>query len=237
MWRLVVGVGLVVGPTLGYAAQAYHIGKAKSSEGFSLAVPFILIMASLLRIYFWLGKQFDIFLLLQSVAMLAAQLILLLVCTKYPSPAQRSHSLKKCTLAHFWQWEDFASYIATVAAISVALAAFTYFFHASAAYVELLGYLSLLLEATLVLPQVWENAMRHSVEGLSSVLVAGWVVGDVGKTVYFVLTDSPIQFLVCGTLQLTIDTIIIIQYYIYSPRHPGDHEQVADLDLEEMEVE
>ena len=58
------------------------------------------------------------------------------------------------------------------------------------------------------MPMKCEREKKHMLAGASSstaaasgprgVLVAAWVVGDVAKTVYFVMTGSPVQFLVCG---------------------------------------
>jgi len=49
----------------------------------------------------------------------------------------------------------------------------------------------------------------------SIAMVAMWTVGDIFKTCYFVLRDTPIQFQVCGALQVTIDIAILAQVYLY----------------------
>lgn len=49
----------------------------------------------------------------------------------------------------------------------------------------------------------------------SIVMVAMWTLGDAFKTCYFVIREAPIQFEVCGTLQVIIDIAILTQVYIY----------------------
>ena len=52
---------------------------------------------------------------------------------------------------------------------------------------------------------------------LSSVkMVLLWTLGDVFKTAYFVMNDSPAQFWVCGSVQILIDVAILLQVLLYS---------------------
>jgi len=210
---------LIVGPTVGYFAQCYHIWSAQQSEGFSLLIPFILLAASLLRVHFWWGRQFDILLLWQAVAMIVCQLLLLRVCTCFPSFSQKGHSLFRNPLSHFWHWEDYGSYLSVILVVECILIITTATFAHHGAYFEVLGYFSLLTEASLAVPQVIENGRRGSVDGLSPLLVATWVLGDMAKTAYFLHTHSPAQFLVCGALQLTLDAVVVAQFALYARRH------------------
>lgn len=50
-------------------------------------------------------------------------------------------------------------------------------------------------------------------------MIGIWFAGDLGKTLYFVLSKSPIQFIMCGSTQLVIDVSILIQIYIYAPKY------------------
>lgn len=49
----------------------------------------------------------------------------------------------------------------------------------------------------------------------SIAMVAMWTIGDIFKTCYFVLRNTPVQFQVCGALQVTIDVAILAQVYLY----------------------
>jgi len=82
-------------------------------------------------------------------------------------------------------------------------------------YVELIGFLSLAIEATLGVPQLVKNYKNKSTEGLSIALILSWFVGDAFKTVYFISTRSPLQFIMCGALQLLVDCAILFQINKY----------------------
>lgn len=43
------------------------------------------------------------------------------VCTAFPSPYQKGHSLLDGRLSHFWHWEDYSSYVFSVAFASIVL--------------------------------------------------------------------------------------------------------------------
>lgn len=46
-------------------------------------------------------------------------------------------------------------------------------------------------------------------------MVTMWTVGDAFKTCYFIIREAPIQFEICGMLQVIIDIAILAQVYIY----------------------
>ena len=54
-------------------------------------------------------------------------------------------------------------------------------------YGDVLGFVSLAIEATLGFPQFISNQKTKSVKGLSIFMIFSWFVGDFFKTVYFVL--------------------------------------------------
>ncbi|KIH56054.1 PQ loop repeat protein [Ancylostoma duodenale] len=115
----------------------------------------------------------------------------------------------------FWAWHDLASFI-------IALGAFTAFWSVLTAilirfqwYVEALGMISLLVEASLGAPQLIRNWQRKSTQGMSIPMVLAWLCGDLAKTGYFVATGSPLQFWVCAILQISIDIFILGQVFVY----------------------
>ena len=42
-----------------------------------------------------------------------------------------------------------------------------------------------------------------------------WTCGDVFKTLYFLFREAPIQFWICGSVQVAVDVLILMQVYIY----------------------
>jgi hypothetical protein len=47
-------------------------------------------------------------------------------------------------------------------------------------------------------------------------MIFSWVAGDAFKTFYFIYKDQPFQFIMCGSVQLLVDFIIIGQIYLFS---------------------
>ncbi|WVW79363.1 hypothetical protein I302_101331 [Kwoniella bestiolae CBS 10118] len=86
------GIGMAVGPPLIYADQAYSIVKKKDSSGFSHDVCGVLLIANIIRVFFWLGNRFEIPLLMQSIFLIISQLILLAICLHYKTPSNQDSS-------------------------------------------------------------------------------------------------------------------------------------------------
>lgn len=51
-------------------------------------------------------------------------------------------------------------------------------------------------------PQFLRNFNNKSTHGMSIHMVIMWTLGDMFKTVYFVVRAAPMQFWICGTLQV-----------------------------------
>lgn len=47
-------------------------------------------------------------------------------------------------------------------------------------------------------------------------MVLLWTAGDVFKTTYFITNQSPVQFWLCGSVQILIDVAILLQVLLYS---------------------
>jgi len=53
IFRVIAAIGIIFGPLIGYIAQLLKINSLKNSQGFSTYVCTILILANILRIFFW----------------------------------------------------------------------------------------------------------------------------------------------------------------------------------------
>lgn len=53
-------------------------------------------------------------------------------------------------------------------------------------------------------PQFIRNYKNKSTHGMSFLMVIMWTFGDVYKTAYFLFRKSPLQFWLCGMLQVRI---------------------------------
>jgi len=56
----------------------------------------------------------------------------------------------------------------------------------------------------------WSLSLFFSIK-----MVLLWTAGDIFKTAYFVINESPTQFLVCGAVQILIDIAILLQVGFY----------------------
>uniref|UniRef100_A0A8D9BJQ4 Solute carrier family 66 member 2 n=1 Tax=Cacopsylla melanoneura TaxID=428564 RepID=A0A8D9BJQ4_9HEMI len=115
----------------------------------------------------------------------------------------------------FWQWTDFQSYVDFLLALSISLSLLTFLCINSTVFIECLGFLAVFTEAMLGVPQLLKNYSQESTEGMSILMVLMWTTGDAFKTVYFVVREAPLQFWVCGSLQVLIDLAILFQVYWY----------------------
>ncbi|BGP55219.1 hypothetical protein JCM8202_003776 [Rhodotorula sphaerocarpa] len=211
---VIAGVLMAVGPPLAYADQFVSICRKHDSRGFSIDVTGILIIANITRLVYWLGDHFQTYLLVQSVLMVIFQYGLLYVCVLY-RPENWRDSLQSRPL-DFWQWARFGTFLEATAILVVAHAVLFFLLHNVDAYVQLLGFLALGLEATLPIPQVLANYRAKSTAGFRLSVLASWAIGDAVKTVYFFLTpNNPLQFKVCGIFQLSVDVFLCFQTFWY----------------------
>ena len=72
-------------------------------------------------------------------------------------------------------------------------------------FVDSVGFLAVLTEAMLGVPQLYRNVKNQSTYGMSLPMVIMWTCGDIFKTTYFILRETPPQFYICGCLQVDLD--------------------------------
>lgn len=209
---------MVFGGALPYVPQYQEIQRINNSEGFSTRVCLVLLIANILRIFFWIGKQFEVTLLLQSVVMIIAMFAMLHLCCAVQNTnrvSTKQHRLSDLDVRYFWKWSAFEDYLLFCFGFTVLCAVVTLLLLDSAVFVETLGSLALMFEAMLGLPQLLQNFQNRSTKGMSVKMVLLWTAGDVFKTTYFVMNESPAQFWVCGSVQILIDVAILLQVLFY----------------------
>ncbi|XP_055300297.1 solute carrier family 66 member 2 isoform X1 [Sitodiplosis mosellana] len=129
---------------------------------------------------------------------------------------------------YFWAWTDFQSYLDFMLAVWFVGAIITYFMLPFTFFMESVGFMAVFIEAMLGAPQFLRNFKNKSTQGMSIMMVALWTVGDMFKTCYFIFRHAPMQFWICGTLQVSLDLAILFQVFWYrkntEPRnvHRGD---------------
>lgn len=125
----------------------------------------------------------------------------------------------------FWKWTDFQSYLEFLLLFAALGGILMYFLMGVPIFIESVGLIAVLTEAMLGVPQFICNFRNKSTNGMSIAMVTMWTVGDTFKTCYFIQRDAPLQFEICGTLQVIIDLAILLQVYIYQ-NNTGVHGRV-----------
>ncbi|XP_067940939.1 solute carrier family 66 member 2-like isoform X3 [Watersipora subatra] len=216
----VAAAAMVFGGVVPYIPQYRTIRRTLNCDGFSTFVCFVLIIANILRVFFWFGKRFEAPLLAQSILMIAAMLAMVEVCVRVKNKSEiiqgKQHSLRDLDWTYFWRWTDFLSYVEFVLLVSAILSLTTYIFIDNDVYVESVGFLAVFIEAMLGTPQLHKNYTNKSTKGMSVSMVVMWLSGDTFKTGYFIIRESPMQFWLCGTLQICVDLLILSQVLYYS---------------------
>ena len=121
---LIFHLSLMASPITSYADQIHSIHKSKSSAGFSLDIPLIMLVASILKIFYWFGAYYSLTLLFQAVLMIGVQMVLLKVAldnrpviggkgglehTPFSAVASQG-SLLGSRPYNFWQWRTSRPY-------------------------------------------------------------------------------------------------------------------------------
>ncbi|XP_059365986.1 solute carrier family 66 member 2-like isoform X2 [Carassius carassius] len=224
----IASVAIIFGGVVPYIPQYRDIRRTQNAEGFSTYVCLVLLVANILRILFRFGRYFENPLLWQSIIMIMTMLIMLNLCTSVRMATELStkrRSFSDFDWNYFWSWSHFVDYLQCVLAFTVLAAYVTYLLLDSVLFVESLGFLAVFTEAMLGTPQLYCNYQNKSTEGMSIKMVLMWTSGDTFKTGYFLLTQAPMQFWICGLLQVCVDFAILFQVYYYSryPQKPISH--------------
>jgi len=203
----IVQVSMVVFPVSPYFNQ--YLKLKHSNQGFSLHVCGGLMLSNIFKIFFWYCKRFDVTILVQGITMFAVQLWLL-TASKSTIRIKRHFPYNDVEVLGLY----FYLYVLTIQLII--LIAFQFGSGDDPIYVESIGFLGVALEAAVPGFQVFRNFRNQSVKGFSELVLLVWFTGDICKIVYHLYFRNPIQFVLCGVVQVSFDLILFYQFYIYS---------------------
>ncbi|RMZ84030.1 hypothetical protein DV737_g1307, partial [Chaetothyriales sp. CBS 132003] len=225
---------LIASPITSYADQIVSIHRSKSSEGFSIDIPLIMLVASILKVFYWFGAYYDKMLLGQAGLMVAVQLALLKVSLDHKAPALVRHEpfadassqhglhglLQGKRPYNFWRWNSSKPYFRFLAYLAAGLLVIHLllpFISGSPYYIAFLGYFGLAVEAILPLPQIYKNHTARSCQGFRLSVIINWLVGDTMKMSYFFLSSEyiPWPFRLCAIFQTGCDIYLGVQFYMY----------------------
>lgn len=253
-------VFMVLAPNIGFIAQILKFRKTNTSEGFSKFLSFILIISNVLRIFFWFGKKFEIALLFQSILMIIMQFVLIRECLKYSNIENKQsneNNFKDVKLGlkqfiinptdiweikNFWNWPYIVDYVFFVSFFCLVLGFISHLIGLdNHLFIEILGSAGACLEAIIGLPQIVQNYKAKSTESLSDFMIYTWVVGDSIKTFYFLQTQAPLQLIISGLFQLTVDIMILGQIIYYRPKNTKQEydkcDEKGNFSLEDKETD
>ncbi|KAI2623338.1 hypothetical protein GGR54DRAFT_597662 [Hypoxylon sp. NC1633] len=230
---------LIASPILSYSDQAIAMHRSRSSAGFSLDIPLIMLVASIFRIFYYPGAKFDIALLIQSFFNIFIQLILLKIALDHRPPPSSKGGHAALPFAgtqdglggfqrpyNFWQWRSPKPYWQFLLILFIGLTILELliapFPSTYSRYSAFIGYIGLSVEATLPIPQLVANARSRSCKGFRFSVLASWLAGDAMKMFWFFTSTTaiPWAFKLCGIFQAICDVIIGIQYLMYGNKQP-----------------
>ncbi|KAM0297681.1 hypothetical protein HYE67_007148 [Fusarium culmorum] len=245
---------IVMSPILSYADQIVSMYRAKTSAGFSLDIPLIMLVASFLRIFYWPQAQYDTSLLLQSLLMVIVQVALLKVALDFRPPPPTKGGDAGLPFAgaddslmgfqrpyNFWQWRSPRRYWQAIMYFAAALVVLELLLSQMpglyAVYANAIGCIGLGVEATLPIPQILINARTKSSKGLRLSVLAAWIGGDTMKLFWFFTSKSeiPWSFKISGMFQASCDFFLGFQYLIYNT-NTAEESQIKEHPMVEWEA-
>lgn len=226
-----IDIGFVVLPLVGYVHQYMKIKILKSTVGFSKFISFILIMAFIIRIFFWFGRHFELTILINAIFGLVMQLLLLKICVKYDKKLQTNrHISRLLNLKEFWNWPYFYDYFFFLSFITILLGLLSNLIgYENEAYVFTLGVITSMIEAFLDIPQIYELYISKNTQTISYLLIFGWLCGDIFKVSYYCSRDTPIQLIVCAIFQLSTDFVVVWQVWYYRDYINYEYDRFNDI--------
>ena len=138
--------------------------RTKSAGAFSEIICYILLIAALLRVIFWFGEKYNLFVFCQAVIMLVVQIFLLK--TFFEVQAQAEFSPKLSDISPQIIASHKMNKVLTKIAVGYMMYFTAFMFFRSPVFIEFTGFLSATIEAFLPLPQFLNNLRKRSVEGL-----------------------------------------------------------------------
>ena len=235
---LLIDIFMVTGPSLGYFLQSLKFKKTKSSKGFSKSICLIIYVSQILRVFFWIGKPFKITLLYQSILIIIFQVYLIFLWIKYhdTEPKKAKNQLNDLKYRDnkdiieyiidwsdtispnkIWNWSNVIEYYKFMLLIILILLLIcgVVGIH-NVILVNIIGTISVISEASTLIPQIIVSCKTKNASNLSMSMVALWFFGDTCKFIYNIIYKTPIQMIASGGFQIFLDFFSLMQIICYN---------------------
>ncbi|KAH1023894.1 hypothetical protein HUJ05_003478 [Dendroctonus ponderosae] len=211
---------MVVGGIIPYIPQYRQIKRTKDADGFSLLVCLALLIANTLRILFWFGKHFEYPLLAQSLIMIATMFAMIHLCVRIRNKAQLHQARQRIftgSISGYMKWFLEILTLKVEREVRVRVLDIQKQSRISRGFVVFIANLPFKGNKCpsnyTVKASCCQTPPSSAYNCISMVVL--WTCGDIFKTLYFLLRDAPVQFWVCGSMQVAIDLLILLQVFIY----------------------
>ena len=237
---ILIDIFMVIGPSLGYLIQSLKFKKTKSSKGFSKSICLIIYMSQILRVFFWIGKPFKITLLYQSILIIIFQVYLIYLWILYHDIKPKNNinknnqvNDKKEIIEYIIDWSDTISpnkiwnwtstieyYKFMLFIILILLLICGVVGIHNPILVNIIGTISVISEASTLLPQIVVSCKKKNASNLSMTMVALWSLGECCKFIYNIIYRTPIQMILSGGVQIFLDFFCLFQIIFYRDSNP-----------------
>ncbi len=183
----------------------------------------------------------NVILLYQSISMILTHIALLYAITTIKGEKKKKNEdsskrkFRDFDYHYFWQWDTLMDYIECIMSIAIVMTVLCLLFSQVELFIEVLGWVSLMVEGSFAVPQAYNNYVKKSVAGLSIPLVISWIIGDVPKLIFFLIEGAPNQFVACAVFQILVDIYVIVQIFQYqTPHAPAVVKWVQDKEMKPL---
>ena len=222
--KFLADILMIFVPSIGYFFQAKKFKETKSSKGFAKFLCLLILIANILRVFFWFGKKFSLILLYQSIVVILSQIYLIHVYFEYQEdfPVKSEKNISEYLInwsetlspRKIWNWDDEIEYYKFIIFLVVIFSIICRIGKNSSQLFEILGIISVSFETFIELPQIKENCMTKDIRNLSGEMVFMWFAGDLFKTSYNFIYHSPLQIIIGGII-MNLEDIILSSQVIY----------------------
>ena len=214
-------------PSIGYFFQALKFKQTKSTKGFAKFLCLLLLIANILRVFFWLGKKYPLPLLYQAIVVIISQIYLIHVYLEYQEdlPIKTEKSLTEHIIIwketlnpkKIWNWNDEIDYYKFIFFLFFIFSVMCFIVGVkNTKFYDVIGTISVSCETFIELPQIKENCITKNTKNISGTMVFMWFIGDLFKTTYNILYKSPMQMIIGGIIMNCEDIILSTQVLLYN---------------------